>query len=90
MRERNLLRLFACVALVAVPSTVATMSSAQVPAPPAVAPAPPPLPQLPPSLVPAHVAHDQKCTGLPSLALGFTIAVCEWLQDPTETNDRRE
>ena len=34
--------------------------------------------------------QDQKCDSLPSLALGFTIALCEWLQDPTETNDRRE
>ena len=55
MRKTNLSRLFACVALVAIPVMIATMSSAQAPAPPAAAPAAPPLPQMPPSLVPAHV-----------------------------------
>jgi len=55
MRKTNLSRLFACVALVAIPVMIATMSSAQAPAPPAAAPASPPLPQMPPSLVPAHV-----------------------------------
>src|SRR5262245_62357834 len=55
MRKGNLFRLFACVALVAVPVTIATISSAQAPAPPAAAPAPPPPPQMRPSLVRAHV-----------------------------------
>jgi gluconolactonase len=63
MRERSLLRPFACVALVAVTSTIATMSWAQAPAPPAVAPAPPPLPQMPPSLVPAQVVDLMTADG---------------------------
>ena len=69
MRKRNLDRLLACaaVALVVVPSFVATMSSAQAPAPPAATPTPPPLPRMPPSLVPAHVvdlmtAEDRRCS----------------------------
>ena len=57
MRKRNLDRLLACaaVALVVIPSFIATMSSAQAPAPPAATPTPPPLPRMPPSLVPARV-----------------------------------
>jgi gluconolactonase len=63
MRQRNLGRLFACAALVAVPAMIATMSSAQAPAPPTAAPAPPPLPQMPPSLVPAHVVDLMTADG---------------------------
>src|SRR6266446_3303602 len=63
MPQRNLGRLFACAALVAVPAMIATMSSAQAPAPPTAAPAPPPLPQMPPSLVPAHVVDLMTADG---------------------------
>ena len=63
MRKANLFRLFACLALVAVPATIATISSAQAPAPLAAAPAPPPPPQMPPSLVPAHVVDLMTADG---------------------------
>src|SRR4029450_2643976 len=63
MCKRNFFRLFGCVVLVAVSATIATMSSAQAPAPPAAAPAPPPLPQMPPSLVPAHVVDLMTAQG---------------------------
>src|SRR5262245_27397497 len=63
MRKGNLFRLFACLALVAVPATIATISSAQAPAPAAAAPAPPPPPQMPPSLVPAHVVDLMTADG---------------------------
>jgi gluconolactonase len=63
MRKTNLSRLFGCAALVVVPVMIATMSSAQAPAPPAAAPAPPPLPQMPPSLVPAHVVDLMTADG---------------------------
>src|SRR5262245_30932970 len=63
MRKRNLFRLFVCVALVAASATIATISSAQAPAPPAAAPAPPPAPQMPPSLVPAHVVDLMTADG---------------------------
>jgi len=63
MCKRNLYRLFACLALVAASTMIATMSSAQAPAPPTAAPALPPLPQMPPSLVPVHVVDLMTAEG---------------------------
>jgi hypothetical protein len=57
MHNNSLGRLAGYVALVAVQMMIASMSTAQGPAPPTAAPTPPPRPQMPPSLPPAHVVN---------------------------------